>query len=392
MGLKKHVPVTTAKKIAKPYGVLMIESETESDEEILPQKSKHKKPSNSEKQLRSIPSEIEDEDARRERRMTQMDFAPESESEKFINDGVDEQENEQTGDEESNGSDANIDELDASGSEAEDSGQEDDSRQDQLNRLQKELADISFGQLLQVQQKIGVKKFNKLRQGISVSQDLKSPSKKRKIFDDNNVLIDSSESDEDDDAAPEFRDSKKRKPEIKKRGSKHAPAEITSKKPVSRRRTIVELPKKEIHRDPRFNKLSGNFNEGLFNRSYGFLEEYEKSEIEDLKKRMNSEKSEEQRAQMEKIIQSKISKQIQKQREDRQKNIHRQWKKAEVDAVKNGKKAFYLKKSDKEKLALLEQYKNIKPGQGVDKFLEKRRKKNSATEKRFLPKEKNERK
>ncbi|KAI9334038.1 hypothetical protein BDR26DRAFT_805632, partial [Obelidium mucronatum] len=167
------------------------------------------------------------------------------------------------------------------------------------------------------------------------------------------------------------------------------PAETTSKRPVSRFRTVVDLPsKKEKHRDPRFNKLSGQFNEGLFKRSYGFIEEYEKSEMDEMRKKIAKTKDVDEKTSLEKELQKRMSKRINKEREEKQKNIQRQWKKSEMEAVKSGKKAFYLKKSDKEKLALYEQYKKLGEGNNsnsVDKFLEKRRKKNSASEKRFLP-------
>ncbi|ORY44191.1 DUF947-domain-containing protein, partial [Rhizoclosmatium globosum] len=159
----------------------------------------------------------------------------------------------------------------------------------------------------------------------------------------------------------------------------YRPAEMTSKRPVPRYRQVVELPKKEEHRDPRFNKFSGKFNEGLFKRSYGFLEDYEKNEIEELRKKVVKTKDASEKEELERVQADS------KTKEEKQKNIQRQWKKSEMEAVKQGKKAFYLKKSDKEKLALYEQYKKLGEGKGVDKFLEKRRKKNSASEKRFLP-------
>ncbi|ORY25672.1 DUF947-domain-containing protein [Rhizoclosmatium globosum] len=209
----------------------------------------------------------------------------------------------------------------------------------------------------------------------------KGMSIQRNDEDDPNVIYGS----DSDDSGPESgsnlkggREAREKK-EIKKRTSKHAPAEMTSKRPVPRYRQVVELPKKEEHRDPRFNKFSGKFNEGLFKRSYGFLEDTKRTKLKSCERRWSRRK-----IPLKKKSWS-LSKQIQKQKEEKQKNIQRQWKKSEMEAVKQGKKAFYLKKSDKEKLALYEQYKKLGEGKGVDKFLEKRRKKNSASEKRFLP-------
>ncbi|KAJ3063719.1 rRNA biogenesis protein rrp36 [Rhizoclosmatium hyalinum] len=252
-----------------------------------------------------------------------------------------------------------------------------DQRKEKLKSLQKELAEVPFGQLLDVQEKMGTKAFKQMRKGMSIQRNDEDP----------NVIYGS----DSDDSGPESgstlkggREAREKK-EIKKRTSKHAPAEMTSKRPVPRYRQVVELPKKEEHRDPRFNKFSGKFNEGLFKRSYGFLEDYEKNEIEELRKKVVKTKDASEKEELERDLQRRVSKQIQKQKEEKQKNIQRQWKKSEMEAVKQGKKAFYLKKSDKEKLALYEQYKKLGEGKGVDKFLEKRRKKNSASEKRFLP-------
>ena len=67
--------------------------------------------------------------------------------------------------------------------------------------------------------------------------------------------------------------------------------EMSSKRPVSRKRLIVEVPKKETLRDPRFNALCGQFNEGLFKRSYGFVREYQKKETDELKEKISKEKN-----------------------------------------------------------------------------------------------------
>jgi len=50
---------------------------------------------------------------------------------------------------------------------------------------------------------------------------------------------------------------------IAARKSKNAPTEVTSKRPVSRRRTVVEMKKMDV-RDPRFSQLSGQFDAPSF--------------------------------------------------------------------------------------------------------------------------------
>ena len=43
-------------------------------------------------------------------------------------------------------------------------------------------------------------------------------------------------------------------------------------------------------RDPRFDKLSGQLNQDLFEKSYGFLNDYKKSEMDMLRQRLKKEK------------------------------------------------------------------------------------------------------
>ncbi|KAI8621766.1 hypothetical protein BC830DRAFT_110293 [Chytriomyces sp. MP71] len=272
---------------------------------------------------------------------------------------------------------------------AEEQEEEEDTRRDQkLRRLQDELADIPFGKLLEVQQTMGTKEFKRIRRGMTIARDGAHGSRRSGDDEVDDADQDEDDDDDDSDSEPESRPTSKvksaKKAEIAKRGSKHAPAEMSSKKPVSRFRQVVELPKAEQYRDPRFNKLSGKFNDGLFKRSYGFLDDYDKSEIEDLRAAIKKEKDADTREEMERALQRKVSKRISVEKEDKRKAIQREWKKSEAKAVKEGKKPFYLKKGDQEKLALLEKYKELKGG-SVDKFLEKRRKKNSSSEKRFLP-------
>jgi ribosomal RNA-processing protein 36 len=123
-----------------------------------------------------------------------------------------------------------------------------------------------------------------------------------------------------------------------------SPVETTSKKAVSRFRTIFDDPTPKTI-DPRFSDLSGKYNEGLFNNSYKFLDDYEKSEMDTLRTAIKKEKSAERRAEMERELQKRMSKKIQKEREEKVKNVKRDWKKKEQEAVKDGKKPFFLKKS-----------------------------------------------
>ena len=54
-------------------------------------------------------------------------------------------------------------------------------------------------------------------------------------------------------------------------------------------------------------------------------------------------------------------------------------------AVEAGHKPFYLKKSEKRKRELVAKYEELKASGQLDKFMMKRRKKNSAKDHRYVP-------
>ena len=54
-------------------------------------------------------------------------------------------------------------------------------------------------------------------------------------------------------------------------------------------------------------------------------------------------------------------------------------------AVREGKRPFFLKKSEQRRLELLAKYEELQASGKLDKFLEKRRKKNAAKDHRYLP-------
>lgn len=59
----------------------------------------------------------------------------------------------------------------------------------------------------------------------------------------------------------------------------------------------------------------------------------------------------------------------------------------EKQAVREGKRPFYLKESDKKQLMLVEKFKELKKAGRLDNYLEKKRKHNASKDHRFLPSE-----
>ncbi|KIJ32049.1 hypothetical protein M422DRAFT_76580 [Sphaerobolus stellatus SS14] len=100
----------------------------------------------------------------------------------------------------------------------------------------------------------------------------------------------SDEEDEDEAEKPQYEASKepkerKERKEIEHRSNKHAPTTMTSKKPVTRRRQVVEVQKIKA-RDPRFSDLSGSLSVEKFQTQYGFLKDMHKNELSELKQNL----------------------------------------------------------------------------------------------------------
>lgn len=175
------------------------------------------------------------------------------------------------------------------------------------------------------------------------------------------------------------------------RAKKVAPAEISAKTPVSRLRQVIPLgdlnPARK--RDPRFDSLSGQFNQGLFEKSYEFLSELENNEMglieQELKKlhqQSSNPASQERIEELERLKQRLLQSQQVKRQAQEQQKLKRQVKKEEIDQIKQGKRPFHLKKSQQRELLLTEKFGQIGD---VDKVLEKRRKRTANRVHKRLP-------
>ncbi|KAF3925763.1 hypothetical protein ABW20_dc0100785 [Dactylellina cionopaga] len=173
--------------------------------------------------------------------------------------------------------------------------------------------------------------------------------------------------------------------EPKPRSSKHAPTEMTSKKAVSRRRTVVDLPA-DTTRDPRFDPTggSGAVDTKKIERNYAFLDEYRDSEIKTLRQEAAKEKNPIRKEGLQKKLQSLESKRDARKRQHDHDKILAEHKKKERDAIKQGKKPFYMKKSEQKKLILTTRFANMGEKQR-SRVIEKKRKKIAGKEKKRLP-------
>ena len=234
-----------------------------------------------------------------------------------------------------------------------------------------EAASISFGALVAAQATLGKRKRSQDDDG----GDHGSPPSHHKNGNNRQYL---------DSEAIERKAGKKDHRDFS-RSSKHAPAEVSSKKAVSRKREVV--PTKKIdHRDPRFEPLSGPLDEQKIKKKYSFLETYRDSEMAELKTAIRKTKDPDAKEKLKRALLSMESRKRAQQMKEQQQEVLRKHRKEEREKVEQGKKPFYLKKVEQKKRSLEERFNTLK-GKQVDKVIERRRKKMAGRERRGMPEE-----
>lgn len=120
--------------------------------------------------------------------------------------------------------------------------------------------------------------------------------------------------------------------------------EVTSKRPVGRKRQVVEVPTRHA-RDPRFDPLSGQLRAEHFKTAYSFLDDYRQDEIKILAEEVRNTRDPEERMRLQDLLSKMRAQDRIKKRDDEHEALKRDWRKKELDLVKQGKKPYYLKKS-----------------------------------------------
>lgn len=178
------------------------------------------------------------------------------------------------------------------------------------------------------------------------------------------------------------------------RSSKHAPMEMTSKRPVGRKREILTVKKPQA-RDPRFDPLvtgrsgsSTQADEDHARRAYAFLDEYRDDEMRQLRAAVKKARTPAEKEKLQRALLSMESRKKSRDRKDKERAVIEEHRRHEKELVKEGKKArpFYLKKSEQKKRLLVDQFTGMSERQR-DKAIERRRKKVAGKEKKELPME-----
>ena len=174
----------------------------------------------------------------------------------------------------------------------------------------------------------------------------------------------------------------------RQRQNKNQPAVQSSKRPVSRFQQVVEIPKSKA-RDPRFESLTGKFDERVFDKQYAFVFDLRKQEIEEMRKQLRKEKDQTVAEELKRKIARGTQELKMREKKERRSKLEQDWKRKERDAVKQGKKPFFLKQGDKKLLEHLDRFENLKKNDssGLKKMIAKKRKHNAAKEHRFIPRQ-----
>ncbi|SAL95450.1 hypothetical protein [Absidia glauca] len=227
----------------------------------------------------------------------------------------------------------------------------------QLDKLKRSLAHVSFEQLAEIKNKMGIKEFSQTR---TTKATTANDAPKKAVVSKAQILKDLREA-----TGQRARATK----EEMKRDSKH--------------RDVVETASTK-RRDPRFDKLSGQFNQDLFEKSYGFIDDYKQSEIADLKTQLTKTKDPEEQERLKSILTRMKSQEMAAANTKRRQALARERKKVESELVKQGKTPYFLKNSEKRKLELVDKYNQL-GDKSMERILEKRRKRNANKDHKRVP-------
>ncbi|XP_073700569.1 ribosomal RNA processing protein 36 homolog [Garra rufa] len=273
--------------------------------------------------------EMTDEDASAEE-----DEAPEEDEDNDVDDDDDDD------DEDESGSD-----QDEADSNPEDEGGSTQVQSHMEGDLKKELSEMSFEEIMKLQNKVGTKAYNKIAYGATKPQE---------------------------------------KNESMKRLNKHKPQEISSKRPVPFLRKVVPV-KKRISRDPRFDDLSGEYKPEVFFKTYKFINDIKEREKTIVEKNFKKAKTQTKKEEMKGLLKRMENQQKARQRQEQEREKELHFKRKQRELVGQGHKPFYLKKSDMKKMELAEKYSELKKSGKLENFLSKKRKRNATKDRRKLP-------
>ncbi|KAJ8902621.1 hypothetical protein NDN08_005941 [Rhodosorus marinus] len=137
--------------------------------------------------------------------------------------------------------------------------------------------------------------------------------------------------------------------------------------------------------DPRFEEHCGNFNQGLHDKAYGFVDELKEKEKMALAEEMAEEKNPAVRRKMAKQLQTLNAAVERSQAQRTRREIRNRVRAEEREKVRLGKTPFFASERELDRMELEAKYDQLKSQGKVKKYIEKRRKKQAhKTEDSFL--------
>ncbi|XP_058129163.1 ribosomal RNA processing protein 36 homolog isoform X2 [Anopheles ziemanni] len=253
----------------------------------------------------------------------------------------------------------------SSNAEQEESSSEEENNEDgDVPKLaEAEFKEIPFEDLLQLQRRLGSRMYNEAIFGTSRERKVKggssNPAKKLKSGNKS-----SSSSESDDDSGPEEVTSKRKVPALGMAKNKH----LT----------------KEGPRDPRFDSKHGYFSGRQFRKNYSFINELRQKELKKLKNSLENATDPEEADKIKFVIQ-RTHNQIHEYKKQKALDEGRMLEKQQArQAIQEGKRPFYERKSTKQAKALVDQYDKLKETGKLAKHIDKRRKKVTGKDRKKL--------
>ncbi|CAN8000306.1 unnamed protein product [Ixodes hexagonus] len=177
-------------------------------------------------------------------------------------------------------------------------------------------------------------------------------------------------------------DRKKSKQNFK-RDNKNRPREQSAKHQVPVYREVFQV-KKKVHQDPRFSSRAGEFDERVFRETYSFVQDIKAKEREELAEMIRNEKDPRRRKTLKGLLQKMQNQEASEKIKTKKVELEKQYHKFLV-GHKGDSKPLYLNKTEKRKIELAEKFKELKKAGKLEKYLEKKRKKNVRKERKLLP-------
>ncbi|KAI3352664.1 hypothetical protein L3Q82_020137 [Scortum barcoo] len=272
------------------------------------------------------------------------DFSDDDEEEE--EDGSDVGEEEEEEDEE--GSDAGEEESDGGEEEDEDDPEDAGGSSEIQTRedIKNELSNMSFEDIMKLQNKVGTKVYNEVAYGS------KKSSESRK----------------------------------KKRLNKNRPMEISAKRPAPFLRQVVPVRKATL-RDPRFDDLSGEYKPEIFEKTYKFINDIKQREKEVVQKQLKKTKKNKRKEKLQFLLKRMENQERARKSREQQRERELQFKRQQRERASQGARPFFFKSSEKKKLQLAEKYQELKKSGKLENFLSKKRKRNAGKDRRKLPRQ-----